>query len=132
MSKRNRGTTETAETTTAPQVNVEDAQQPQVSETAEAGAGDEPVIADLGTTQPEDVAAGDDQSNADDQSNDKAPEAGVVEAKYYVAVFGGPMIDPTSHAVITGVPTLAPLTGWLQSQIDAGKVAEAEENKAAE
>lgn len=131
MSKRNRGTTETAENTTAPQVNVEDAQQPQVSETAEAGAGDEPVNADLGTAQTEGVT-GDDQSNADDQSNDKAPEAGVVEAKYYVAVFGGPMIDPTSHAVITGVPTLAPLTGWLQSQIDAGKVAEAEENKAAE
>lgn len=61
---------------------------------------------------------------------DKAPEADPVAAepkeKEYVAVFGGPMIDPDSRVRFTGAPAFAPMTGWLEAQIEAGKIREQE------
>lgn len=44
----------------------------------------------------------------------------------FVAVFGGPMIDPTNGAVFTEYPIPAARTGWLDYQIASGKIAVAE------
>lgn len=63
--------------------------------------------------------------NAPDAEGDAgSPKADELVA--YRAVFGGPMVDIDSGVVYTSEPAVGPMTGWLESQIEAGKIEAAE------
>jgi hypothetical protein len=54
---------------------------------------------------------------------EKAPEAPAAD-KEYVACFGGPLTDPESKVCYINVPRFGPMTNWLASQIEHGKIRE--------
>lgn len=56
----------------------------------------------------------------------KAPEA-KAPRKAYVRVRSGRMVHMLTNAEITVKPTKMEVDGWLQAQIDAGKVIEGED-----
>lgn len=57
-----------------------------------------------------------------DTAEVKVAEVKAKEEKF-VAVFGGPLVDPTNNTVFTGEQKVAVRTGWLDFQIANGKIA---------